>query len=108
MACVQGWWQPTQQHHTLSACWLVGWALPTRCHAVLCCPTPCCAALCRLKALNPRLSGSERTAAVDDAMEQMRRLITGMAGALGTEHLLVSAATCYMAQLSVMLGQQRQ
>ncbi len=38
----------------------------------------------------------------------MRRLITGMAGALGTEHLLVSAATRYMAQLSVMLGQQRQ
>jgi signal transduction histidine kinase len=61
-----------------------------------------------VKALNPRLSGAERTAAVDEAMEQMRRLITGMAGALGTEHLLVSAATRYMAQVSVMLGQQRQ
>jgi hypothetical protein len=30
-----------------------------------------------------------------------------MAGALGTEHLLVSAATRYMAQLSVMLGQRQ-
>jgi hypothetical protein len=32
----------------------------------------------------------------------------GMVGPLGTEHLLVSAATRYIARLSVMLGQQRQ
>jgi hypothetical protein len=62
----------------------------------------------RLKALSPRLSSQERAAAVDEGMEQMRRNITGMAGALGTDHLLVSAATRYLAQLSVMMGQQRQ
>jgi signal transduction histidine kinase len=60
-----------------------------------------------LKAMNPRLSRDKRTAAVDEAMESMRRSITGMAGALGSEHLLVSAATRYMAQLSVMLGQRQ-
>jgi signal transduction histidine kinase len=57
--------------------------------------------------MNPRLSRDKRTAAVDEAMESMRRSITGMAGALGSEHLLVSAATRYMAQLSVMLGQRQ-
>lgn len=41
-------------------------------------------------------------------MLQMRGHITGMAAALGSEHLLVSAATRYLAQLSVMMGQQKQ
>lgn len=75
-----------------------------------CCTLPCarCAVACcmlrRLKALSPRLSSSERSAAVDEALEQMRRMLTGMAGALGADHLLVTAGTRYMAQLSVMLG----
>lgn len=70
-------------------------------------PLLCCAVLCSLKSMSPRLSSTERTAAVDEAMEQMRRSITAMAGALGADHLLVSAATRYMAQLSVMLGQRQ-
>lgn len=72
---------------------------------LLCCA--CCGVLCalrRLKALSPRLSSSERSAAVDEALEQMRRTLTGMAGALGADHLLVTAGTRYMVQLSVMLG----
>lgn len=63
--------------------------------------------MAQLKALSPRLSSSERSTAVDEALEQMRRTLTGMAGALGADHLLVTAGTRYMAQLSVMLGQRQ-
>lgn len=77
-----------------------------------CCPDSSGGACCpistyRLKAINPRLSSTERAAAVDAAMQEMRTSITGMAGALGTEHLLVAAATRYLAQLSVMMGQRQ-
>lgn len=81
-------------------------AAPCLVPAVLCLLCP--ALLRRLKALSPRLSSSERSAAVDEALEQMRRTLTGMAGALGADHLLVTAGTRYMAQLSVMLSPQRQ
>lgn len=80
--------------------------LPPAC-LLACLPVGVLCGVCRLKSLNPRVSNAERAAAVEEAMQEMRSSITGMAGALGTEHLLVSAASRYLAQLSVMLGQKQ-
>jgi hypothetical protein len=62
----------------------------------------------RLKALDVRLPPAERAEAVAGGLQAMRTAITGMAGALGTDHLLVSAASRYLAQVSVLMGGKAQ
>jgi hypothetical protein len=57
-----------------------------------------------LKALDPRMPSVEHAEAVSAGLQEMRDAITGMAKALGTEHLLVTAASRYLAQLAVMSG----
>ncbi|KAF8071356.1 hypothetical protein HT031_001440 [Scenedesmus sp. PABB004] len=61
-------------------------------------------AMARLKALDPRTPADARKAAVETGLAEMRAALAGMAGVLGTEHLLVSGGSRYLAQLGVMMG----
>eukprot|EP00879_Flechtneria_rotunda_P017155 GHRR01017967.1.p1 GENE.GHRR01017967.1~~GHRR01017967.1.p1 ORF type:complete len:229 (+),score=78.75 GHRR01017967.1:451-1137(+) len=59
-------------------------------------------AMASIKALDPRMSAADRTAAVEEGLQKMKAALTGMAAILGTQHLLVTAGSRYLAQLAVM------
>eukprot|EP00878_Enallax_costatus_P026487 GHUV01028426.1.p1 GENE.GHUV01028426.1~~GHUV01028426.1.p1 ORF type:complete len:169 (+),score=24.47 GHUV01028426.1:423-929(+) len=62
-------------------------------------------AMARVKGMDPRMSSSERESKIREELALMRSAIAGMATVLGAEHLLVTAASRYLAQLAVMTGQ---
>lgn len=55
--------------------------------------------------MDPRISSTERDDKIREELSLMRSSLAGMATVLGAEHLLVTAASRYLAQLAVMTGQ---